>query len=65
MNVDSCEENRGVVQTDVTPASASAAEMLGRHQHVLAMSCAINVTMLDRVTSGPVTNVLQTHRGGG
>lgn len=45
MYVDSCKENRSVVQTDATPLSVRRdAEMLGRHRHVLAMSCVINLT---------------------
>lgn len=58
MHVDSHKENRGVVQTDVTPLSVRRdAEMLGRHRHVPAMSCVINLTLLDGVISRPVTTV--------
>lgn len=49
-------DNSGVLQTDVTPLSVSTAEMLGRHQHVLAMSCVINLTALDRVISRGTTS---------
>lgn len=64
--VDSCKENRGIVQTDVTPLSVRRdAEMLGRHRHVLAMSCVINLTLLDGVISRPVATVCQTGSGGG
>lgn len=49
-------DNSGVLPTDVTPLSVSTAEMLDRHQHVLAMSWVINLTVLVRVISGGATS---------
>lgn len=50
-------DNRGVLQTDVPPLSVSStAEMLGRHQHVLAMPCVINLTALDRAINRGTTS---------